>query len=628
MASITAALRLRFFADDSPLRQAISTMRQASAAAGGMRGSLGFDKSAKAFQLAGNINQAASSMQSYKMQLDQVTQGPIQDFADFEMMMARVKSRTDNITPRGFAELEAAAKQAGASTMFTATQAAEGLFELSGAGLSAEQQIAALTPTLQLAQSGQVSLAQAASLAVNTMAQYGLTVKDLPMVNDLLNQAANASTIGLSELGDTFQYVGPIAQKAGLDLKQSATFAALLGNAGIVGSSAGTSLRAMLARLATQSPRATKALREVGMSGKDAARGLEDPIGFLKDLGEGFANKKLDSAKQLSVLMRVFGDEAAPAVAALLDAGTKLTADGTTGFDKMSKTMENYAGSTQRAASAIESTNAAKLEEFKSGLEGLSIELGQNFAPALVQMQKDLGPVVQGFGTWIKENPRLVSTIGRVMVTTSGLLAVMIPLAMGVASAVTIWGTLGPAVRLAFVPLRAAGGLLTALRTQLLATGTAAGTMGAMMTGAVGLGAAAFAGWQLGTLLDGWTAKMLGLREATLSAFLAVETAESGGMNAAIESFAETWGLTDLANAARANQQITESRPRTSQRGVLNPTDLTGGVEGSGIERRNTRTPSEVPQVNVKVDIEDKRTVVKQTTSGGGGGTTLRTGSN
>lgn len=614
MADITASLRLRFFADTSPLKQALGTLRDTArvASGGSISNALGLDKSKSAFKLGADINQAAGAMEGFKARLDSLTRGPIDRFKEFELVMARVKARTDGITDGSFARLKAAAEQAGASTMFTATEAAEGLFELSGAGLSAEQQVNALVPTLRLAQSGQVSLADAAALSVNTMAQFGLSVKDLPMVNDVLNQAANASTISLANLGDTFKYVGPIASKAGLDLKAAGTYTALLGNAGIVGSSAGTALRAMLSRLATQSPRAKKALQEVGLSGKDAAAGLRDPIKFLRQLSDGFASKGMDDAKQLSILMRVFGDEAGPAVAALVDAGSKLGADGSTNFDRMAKTMDNFAGSTDRANAAIEATSSAKIDQFESSLEALSIQMGENFAPSLLQMQKDLAPVVEGFGNWVRENPRLVSTLGRVLILTSGVLAVLIPLTLGVGALVTSWGVLGPVIRGSLLPLRMFGALLSGTTitngvSSIATLGTTWATTAGKMRVGVGIAAAAFAGWQLGTLLDDWTAKFFGLREATLSAWLAVEAGESKGFNEFVAGAADMVGWSGLADAARQNQQINETRTRVDQRG-LPP----------------QQTP---PPVKVDVVVEDKRTVVKQTT-GRNTPNTLRTGSN
>lgn len=624
MASITASLRLRFFADDAPLRQAIGTMRQAASVAAGMDGRkqkkqeepdgmLGLGKSKKAFALAGNINQAASAMQGFKATLDSLTRGPIDKFAEFETMMARVKARTDNVSDDSFAKLKKAAEDAGASTAFTATEAAEGLFELSGAGLTAEQQVAALPAVLNLALSAQMGLGQATSIATNTMAQFGLTVKDIPTISDELNQAANLSTISLSDLGQTMKYVGPVAAAAGLSLRTTATMAALLGNAGIQSDQAGTSLRGMLLGLAAPSKKAGEALKKVGLSSKAMAEGVKDPIAFLQKLGGAFQSKKMDAAARLGVVTKIFGRETASAVMSLIDAGMTMDAAGKTAFDNMSEGMTRAEGSTNKLAETLSNTTGGKIEAFKSSLEALTIQLGENFAPALLQMQRDLGPVIEKFGSWIKENPRLVSTLGRVMILTSGILAVLIPFTLGIGALVSAYGVLGPVIRGVLIPLRMFGGMLAGTQTGPFANGlrqvntlgqTWSTTAGKMSVG-VGIVSAAFAGWELGGQLDVLIAKFFGLREATLSAWAAIELAESKGFNDTIASFADTVGWSSLGDAARANNAINETRTRQDQRGMGTP-----------------------PPVKVDVTVEDKRTVVKQTMGKADSGQTLRTGTN
>lgn len=617
MAALTTQLRLIFTAPTGPIVQAIGKMRELRGAAAQFfqqsRNDKGqfmpsqfqklggdiFGPSAGAFRVASHIGQAAGAMQQFRSQLDGVTRGPIDKFAQFELMMARVKGRTDNITGAGFEALKKAAADAGATTSFTATEAAEGLFELAGAGLTVQQQIAALNPVLRLAQASQMGLGQTSAIATNTMAQFGLSVSEIPYISDILNTAANASTIELGELGDTMKYAGTLAKNAGLDLKQTATFAALLGNAGITGSMAGTSLRAMLGRLANASPRAKKALAEVGLSAKDMAKGVKDPISFFKQLDGAFKNKKFDEQKRLSALMRIFGDEAASGVASLLDAGAKADAKGLTAFDRMAVSMDGYSGSVERFASTVENTTAGKLKIFESQVDALQMQLGEAFVPALMDITKAIGPVIQDLGAWAKENPRLIATMGRLALGASAMLAVLGPLALGISSVITVWGVFGPAFRLGLLPIRGAGSALGALAGRLDAMPGKFGSAAGAFTRFTAITGAAFAGWEVGTILDEALGKLLKLRGGLVSTEAALQMGESGGFNDLIGGIGNVTGIQAIKDVAEGNRQANANKL---------------AAEREAQARAGAGGPA---TAEIDVKISDERTIVATKTAAG-----------
>ncbi len=509
-----------------------------------------------AFALAGNISLAANAMAAFKGQLDQVTRGPIQDFAAFELAMAQVKGKTDNLTQEGFRQLTDSAREMGRTTRFTALEAAEGYGELAASGLGVKQQLGALPPIMKLTTAGGLGLAQTTKIALDTMNQFGLAVGDIPDIADLLVKGFNLSSIGLGELSESLGYVGPIAKAAGLSLKDTVGFTALLGNAGIVGSRAGTALNATLARMANITPRSAKALKQMGIAQEEINGALTDPVAFFKRMNDAMDAKGFDKAKRLSALVRVFGQEAAPAVAEMMAKASNVdVATGKTGFDAIREGMDRAKGANDEFNRSIEETTDHKLKVFDAQMQDLKLTLGASFAPVLIDLNKSMGPVIKDFGAWIKDNPRLVETLGRVTLAGAAFLAVVGPLALAIAATATVWGVLGPVISTCLLPIKLAGKGFEALATRMAASNTAAGAAGAGLVRFVAVTGAAFAGWQVGTMLDEAVGSMLKLRGGKISTELGLSMGESAGMNDLVEGIGMVTGINAIKEVAEGNRQ-------------------------------------------------------------------------
>src|SRR5688500_10164215 len=184
---------------------------------------------------------------------------------DFQGAMNRLQAATD--APRhAMDQMKAAAVEWGAKTQFSSTQAADAMVELAKGGLTAQQAIAALPTTLQLATAGNMDLAAAATLSANTMATFGLQAKDMAAANDALAKAANLSTIDVRDLAESFKYVGPVARQSGVSLEFTAAAMAAMGESGIKGSMGGTALRGVLTTLMTPTEKQAALMEKLGLS--------------------------------------------------------------------------------------------------------------------------------------------------------------------------------------------------------------------------------------------------------------------------------------------------------------------------------------------------------------------------
>lgn len=231
--------------------------------------------------------------------------GAVKGAADLEAALSEVAA-VSGAGAKELAALRAAAEAAGASTKFTATEAAVALGNLARAGLDSNQAIAALKPTLQLAQAGSIDLGQAAEITTKAIAGFGLKAEDAGRIADVLAKGANASNTSVRGLGEAMSYAAPMAKSVGLDLESTVAIMGKFADGGIDASRAGTALNAILSQFADPSSKFKAALSDAGITTLD----------FNKALVQLAAKGKDGEKAMLAV-----GTEAGPALRSLLNQG-------------------------------------------------------------------------------------------------------------------------------------------------------------------------------------------------------------------------------------------------------------------------------------------------------------------
>lgn len=303
----------------------------------------------------------------------------VKSAADFEQRMSAVKA-VSGASQKEMDQLSAKALQLGKDTSFSATEAASAIEELVKAGISVPDVMnGAADATVALAAAGEVSLPEAATLAANAMNSFGLSAAEMPKVADLIAGAANASAIDVGEFGQALQQVGAVAHLAGVSFADTSTAIALLGNAGIKGSDAGTSLKTMFQRLIPQTDKQKAAMEKLGLITKDGANQFFDAQGKVKSLSDvsqilQTSLKGMTKEQKLATLQTLFGADAIRGAAVLADAGSA-------GFDKMAASM----GKVKAADVAKTRMDNLKgsLEQLKGSLETAGIVIGQVLLPAI-----------------------------------------------------------------------------------------------------------------------------------------------------------------------------------------------------------------------------------------------------
>jgi len=285
-------------------------------------------------------------------------------YAEFDAAMSSVQAATHaSVTEMN--QLRDAAIDAGANTVFTATQAANGIEELSKAGVSTADILnGGLSGALDLASAGELEVADAAQIAATAMTQFNEKGSEVPHIADLLSAGAGKAQGSVKDLAQALNQGGLVASQAGFSIEETTGTLAAFASAGLLGSDAGTSLKTAIIALQNPSDKARGIMKQYGIdvydsSGKMLSFGgiaaqLEDKLGTLSD------------EQRNAALATIFGNDAVRAANVLYSEGASGIAEWT------GKVNDNgYAAETARL----------KLDNLKGDVE----KLGGAFDTALIQ---------------------------------------------------------------------------------------------------------------------------------------------------------------------------------------------------------------------------------------------------
>ena len=400
--------------------------------------------------------------------------------ADFEYEMATVAA-VSGATGAELQALRDTAKEMGATTEFSATQAATGLKLLVQAGYSSRDAMATLPAILNLATTEAMDLGVATEYVNSIMAGFGLGVQDAAKVTDILVYASNAASTGVAELGEGMKYVGPISAALGISIEDTAAALGILSDAGLKGGQAGTALRASLAALASPSKMAADEIKRLGLSLDD----VNPATNSITDIVDKFAGKSLDAAAAI----KIFGREAAPAFLGLIANKDKLA--------QVTAEMQNVAGEAQRIADYMRDNFKGSLQNLSSAVEAVIIAMGDAGLTAVLRGVVDIltfvvsgiATVVTAFSNWVTSSTPVVAItkvigdnlnllIGLVTAAALVYTATFIPAIYGataalVAQAATYYVVNGGLAGMAAAALAATGAFIT-LKSAMIATGVGA----------------------------------------------------------------------------------------------------------------------------------------------------------
>lgn len=377
-----------------------------------------------------NLSLVGESATRSGKQIMRALSGPIEVAADYQEAMSAVKAITGS-TGEEFNQLNDTARTLGETTTFSASEAAAGMKYLGMAGFEANQIIESMPGVLDLAKAGAVDLGRAADISSDILTGFGLEAADMARVGDVLANTFTSSNTTLEMLGDTMKYVGPLAKKAGWDIESMAAFTGILGNAGIKGSQAGTTLRAMLTRLSAPSKEAASALSMLGVEIENMDGGMRGPAEILKDFETAFSD--MGDLEQMSILKTIFGEEPAAGMAEIFSQGEK-------GFTEFVNRNYEATGTVSKISDTMSDNAKGGMKEWQSAIESLNITIGTELLPAFTDIIRSGTQVVREMSAWAAANPETVKTIAMVTAAVGGLLLIVGPIASMLSGLVATFG--------------------------------------------------------------------------------------------------------------------------------------------------------------------------------------------
>ena len=344
---------------------------------------------------------------------------------EFESQMLRVQA-ISGATGDAMQALESKARELGATTMYSATEAAEGLENYARAGFSVKESLDAIEPSVNLAIATGSELAAVTDIVASAIRGFGMDAKDTAKLTDLLASTTANSNTNLEELGEAFNYVAPMAAAMGYSAEDVAEALGLMANAGIKGSMAGTSLRTALTNLANPTAGARAALSKLNVEVADTEGNMLPLDDVVNQLRGSF--KDLSEEEQAQAASAIFGKRAMSGMLAMINA----TEDD---IDKLADATTNYNGVVQEQADIMQSGLKGTLLRLKSAAEEFAIAISEVLLPAFQKLLDKVQTAVD----WLNQ---LTPAQKESMLKFLGLAAALGPVLLLIGKGISLFGKL------------------------------------------------------------------------------------------------------------------------------------------------------------------------------------------
>lgn len=311
----------------------------------------------------------------------QMAIGAIKDFAketinvgkEFDSSMSQVAA-VSGATGDDLEALRDKAKEMGANTKFSASEAADAFNYMAMAGWKTEDMLGGIEGVLALAAAGNTDLATTSDIVTDALTAFGKSADDAGRLADIMAAASSNANTNVEMMGETFKYVAPVAGAMGYSMEDTSVAIGLMANAGIKAGQAGTSLRSILTRLAAPPKEAATAMNALGIEITNAdgtMKPFSEVIGILREKFDG-----LSESQQTQYAKQIAGQEAMSGLLAIVNAAPE-------DVNKLTDAINNSNGAAEKMAEVMGDNLGGDLTQLGSKFEGVQIALYEKFEPAL-----------------------------------------------------------------------------------------------------------------------------------------------------------------------------------------------------------------------------------------------------
>lgn len=374
------------------------------------------DVAGKKMETVGNsIAGAGKKMMGVTTVIGGVGVAAVKTAADFDSAMSQVAA-VSGATGKDFDALRNKAREMGAKTKFSATEAAEAMNYMAMAGWKTEDMLDGIEGVMNLAAASGEDLATTSDIVTDALTAFGLSAKDSGHFADILAATSSNANTNVSMMGETFKYCAPIAGALGFSAEDTAEAIGLMANAGIKSSQAGTALRTIMNNLAGDVKISGKAIGDVTIATTNADGSMRDLSDILADCRSAFGN--LTESEKAQAAESLVGKNAMSGFLALMNAGQG-------DIDKLSSAIDNCDGSAEKMAMTMQDNLAGQLTILKSQLQELAISFGDILMTAIRSIVSKLQGFVDKLNGMDEGTKRTIVTIALLVASIGPLLVII-----------------------------------------------------------------------------------------------------------------------------------------------------------------------------------------------------------
>lgn len=330
-------------------------------------------------------------------------------FIDFDSIITGAAAKA-GATAEEMEMMRQKASQFGADFPISATQAAEGMDRLAAAGYDANQVVGVMPSVITAAVASGEDLATTSDVVSNALNIWNLKQGDIASnamrVADVVQMAANKSSLSMTDFGVAMQYAGAPAATLNISIEQLSTAMAIMKNNGIEASTIGTSLRSIFTRLSSPPKEAANAIAQLGIQVKDAQGnflGIQPIVEQLRTKMIGMTN-----TEQVAIAQALAGQEAYSGLLALIKTAPQ-------DYQEMQDAMNKATGSSKAQFEVMKGTLKNSIDGMLGSLESLAINFGSVLTPQIKMATDTIG----NFADLINElTPETKLLIGNILMGT------------------------------------------------------------------------------------------------------------------------------------------------------------------------------------------------------------------
>lgn len=304
-----------------------------------------------------------------------VGQSALQVGMNFDASMSNVYGLMSslNLSQAQMDALRDTAREMGATTKFSASEAADAMGYMALAGWDDAQVIAGIPGVLNLAAAANMDLAKASDIVTDTMTPFGMAAERAGEAADVFAYAQANSNTTVEGLGEAMKYAAPTADAFGMTLQDTAAAMGVLANAGIKGSQGGTTLNAMLRDMKKNAKNGAIAIGKTKVALTNADGSYRSYAAIIRDIDK--ATSSMTASQRDAALGAIFGDESLKGILATLKQGPDA-------LDAMTEGMYACGGAAEDMAATMGDNLKGDLAILESGAQDMAIALSDWLMPA------------------------------------------------------------------------------------------------------------------------------------------------------------------------------------------------------------------------------------------------------